>query len=296
MLKKFQKLLHIASLVENIKIDNKITIREEFLNYCAFNSQISGITEQKYCNQEIIISLTTYNKRLHQVYLSIESLMQQSMKANKIVLWLSSDYQNKLLPPVLALQQKRGLEIYYCDDIKSYKKLIPSLKKYPDSVIITVDDDVYYNHNFIENFIFSYLKSPNYIYFNRGFTIQLKNNIFAPYIKWKNITHQEVSPLNFATGVGGILYPPRCFNDEVFNEKIFMDICQYADDVWFKAMSLYNGIQSKKSVSVSPVGDDFLINKSVQDIGLSKINNEKNMNDLQIKKVFDNYNLYSLLK
>jgi hypothetical protein len=43
-------------------------------------------------------------------------------------------------------------------------------------------------------------------------------------------------------------------------------------------------------------GDDFLANNEVQDIALAKINVEKFMNDVQIKAVFDKYNLYKYLK
>jgi len=297
MLKKIHKFLHLASLIEEVKTANQTAIREEILNDCALNSQAPGITDRKYGNQEIIVSLTTYDKRLHQVYLTIESLMQQSLKANKIVLWLSKHYRHQALPPVLQQQQNRGLEIDFCEDIRSYKKLIPSLKKYPDAAIITVDDDVYYHPNMIENLVFSYLKDPPFIYFNRGFTIRLNNRSLRQYIQWTSITHQAVSPLNFPTGVGGVLYPPGCFNEEVFNEAVFLDICPLADDVWFKAMSLYNGMQSKKAMTLSSVGDEFLVNKSVQNIGLKLQNNgRKNLNDVQLKAVFDKYNLYPLLK
>ena len=296
MLKKLHKLIHLAGLIEEVKTANQTAIREEVLNDCALNSQAPGITDRKYGNQEIIVSLTTHGKRLSQVYLSIESLMQQTAKANKIVLWLSDQYQSQILPPVLQQQQNRGLEIAFCKDIRSYTKLIPSLKKYPDAAIITVDDDVYYHPNMIENLVFSYLKDPQFIYFNRGFTIRLNNRSLGPYIKWPSITHQAVSPLNFPTGVGGVLYSPGCFNEEVFNEAVFLDICPLADDVWFKAMALYNGMQSKKAITLSPVGDEFLINKSVQDIRLDLQNNGKqNLNDVQLKAVFDQYDLYPLL-
>jgi len=296
MLKKFHKLLHLAGRIEEVKTANQAAIRKEILNCYALNSHEQGVTDRKYGNQEIIISLTTHGKRLSQVYLAIESLMQQTTKANKIVLWLSDQYSPQTIPPVLQQQQQRGLEINFCKDIRSYTKLIPSLKKYPDATIITADDDVYYHPNMIENLVFAYLNEPQFIHFNRGFTIRSNNHSLGPYLKWTSITHQEVSPLNFPTGVGGVLYPPGSFHEEVFNEEVFLSICPLADDVWFKAMTLYNGVQSKKAVTLSPVGDEFLINKSVQDIGLTLQNNDWKQNDVQIKAVFDKYDLYPLLK
>lgn len=41
-----------------------------------------------------------------------------------------------------------------------------------------------------------------------------------------------------ALGYGGVLYPPGAFDEEVFNEKVFMRLCPYADDIWFFAMAL----------------------------------------------------------
>ncbi|MDR0799506.1 MAG: hypothetical protein LBN18_07100 [Dysgonamonadaceae bacterium] len=296
MLNKLHRIIHLADIVEDVKIQNKISIREEVLNYYALNSKEQGITGEKYCDREILVSLTTYGKRIHQVYLTIESLMQQSMKPNRILLWIDSRYQNQPLPQLLQQQTKRGLEIAFCKDIGSYTKLIPALKQYPNDIIITVDDDVYYNTTMIENLVSAYLQDPHSIYFNRGFEILLKkDNQLRSYNQWPSITSPESSPLNFPTGVGGVLYPPRCFPEEVFNESVFTTICPLADDVWFKAMTLYNGIPSKKVVTVSITGDEFLVNRSTQDIGLKLQNNGQKQNDKQLKAVFEKYNLFPLL-
>jgi len=85
----------------------QIKIREEMLNYLALHCKDSGVTTEKYCDSNIIVSLTTYGKRLQQVYLTIESLMQQSMKPNKIVLWLDYSFQDKRLPQLLKQQHNR---------------------------------------------------------------------------------------------------------------------------------------------------------------------------------------------
>jgi hypothetical protein len=105
----------------------------------------------------------------------------------------------------------------------------------------------------------------------------------------------DPSPLNFPTGVGGVLYPPHCFPSEVFNKDVYFEICKYADDIWFKAMSLMNGFISQKVYTHNKNGNDFLINDNMQDITLAKQNNDKSMNDIQLKAVFDKYDLYHYL-
>ena len=273
-------------------------IRAEHLNNCALNSVDSGVSDNKYCNNEFIVSLTTYDRRLYEVYLAIESIMQQTMKPNKIVLWLSDDLKNVNLPSLLRNQQKRGLEIRFCKDIRSYKKLIPSLKTYPDAAIITIDDDVLYNFDLIESFIRSHMENPGVVYSAKMHRIKLlKNGNLEKYKKWKEKYESfDLSPLNFPTGIGGILYPPNCFNSEIFNEDVYMNICKFNDDIWFKAMSLYNGTMSGKIFTHSKSGEDHLSNDKAQVISLSHINIDKNMNDVQLKAVFDKYDLYGKLR
>jgi len=273
--------------------------RAEYLNNCVLNSNEQGIDNSHYCDMEIVVSLTTYGKRLYDVYLAIESIMRQTLKPNKIVLWLGDEVNDTDIPITLKKQQKRGLEIRYCKDIMSYTKLIPSLKTFPDSAIITIDDDNLYNFDLIENLITSYKKNPNLIHSARIHRMKLiGKNKLEKYEKWDmSYEHFDVSPLNFPTGAGGVLYPPGCFNKEIFNQDVFMNICKYNDDVWFKAMALLNGAMSRKIYTHDKSGNDFLLNKNdnIQDTGLFKININKGMNDIQIKAVFDKYNLYKLL-
>lgn len=258
-----------------------------------------GTSSEKYADHEIIVSLTTYGKRIHDVAFTIESIMQQSMKANRIVLWLDYSFEGKQLPRYLQYQQKRGLEIAYCKDLRSYKKLIPALHRYPDAAIITVDDDVLYEPDLLEHLIVPYLENPHYIFCHRFHKISFdEKGQVLPYIQWQLHCKDEMpSHLNFATGVGGILYPPHSLDKEVTNEDVFMDKCKYADDIWFKAMAIKKGTLVKKVFSRTELSEDYLINAAVQDISLCQINTKGDMmNDKQFKAVFTKYNLYDKLQ
>ena len=268
--------------------------RKEHLMSCALNCKEPGISDTKYCDNEIIVSLTTFGNRLYEVYLAIESIMQQTFKPNRIVLWLADDLKSVKLPVYLLNQIKRGLEIRFCKDLKSYKKLIPALTSFPSASIITIDDDSLYFYDLIENIINEHIKYPNYILCGRMHLMKLKKNKPDKYSKWiEGCNSYEISTLNFPTGVGGVLYPPNCFTNEVSNEDVFMDICKYADDIWFKAMSLLNDIPIKKIFTHTKIGKDYFPN--VQDSRLIEINIGQGMNDIQLKAVFDKYNLYQKL-
>ena len=281
-------------LVHQIRFNQKKYLLEQNI----LHNQESGITDEKYCAHDIIVSLTTYSKRIYDVHLTIESIMEQTMKANRIILWLDYSFEKQALPKALQLLQKRGLEIKYCKDIRSYKKLIPALKKYPDDAIITIDDDVLYEFDLLEKLIMAYQEDPSYIYCNRHhLMLPDGKGKLLPYMQWKwNYTDQNASIWNFPTGVGGVLYPPHSLDEEVLNESVFLDICKYADDVWFKAMAMKKGTLSKKVYTHDFESKDFLVIENVQDIALARINTQANcLNDKQITDVFNKYNLWENL-
>ena len=119
-------------------------------------------------------------------------------------------------------------------------------------------------------------------------------------MKWDDCANtSDASPLNFLTGVGGVLYPPGSLHPEVTNEEVFLDICRYADDVWFYAMALMQGTMIRKCPTHSPKGEDFLTNEVVQDTSLKWINTSNRgrcANDLQLRAVFDRYGLWDRLR
>lgn len=259
-------------------------------------SNRQGITAEAYTDHQVIVSLTSFGKRVRDVALTIASLMRQTMPANRIILWLEDALSDSPLPEALVKLQQRGLEIRFCKDIRSYKKIIPALHAFPDAAIITVDDDVIYDYEMLEGLIKAHQLSPDTIFCHRMHRMVLtSNHTVAPYHQWQKDVHDLLaSPLNFPVGIGGVLYPPHSLDEEVLNETVFTDICPYADDIWLKAMALRKGTVSRKATELP---DTSLLNGAVQDVGLSKINTHgKNLNDTQLKAVFEKYNLYNIIK
>ncbi|MDR1592752.1 MAG: hypothetical protein LBS16_07755 [Prevotellaceae bacterium] len=254
-----------------------------------------GVSDYTPNETNIIVSLTTYQKRIFDVCLVIESLMEQTLKPNKIVLWLSKDeFNDDNIPLVLKKQRERGLEIGYCQDVRSYTKLIPALQKYPNDLIITVDDDGIYPYDLVENLYNSYKLDKNCVHFCRGYRMQFnRKGCLRTYKKWPtNPPECERSFLAFPLGSGGVLYPPHCFHTDILREELFLQLSPTADDVWFKAMTLLNDVPCKKiAYDVRLVG---LFNN--QDIALETQNVHNRKNDVQIKQVFDYYSLWDKLR
>ncbi|MBQ5610484.1 MAG: hypothetical protein IIU83_02705 [Fibrobacteraceae bacterium] len=281
-----------AQLRQNLFDQKSLQLAEQ-----ALHSAERGFSSEKLCEEEIIVSLTSYGKRIYDVYLAIESIMQGSIKPNRIILWLSEEeFKNKELPLTLKNQTKRGLEIRFCKDIKSYKKLIFALNEFPNACIITIDDDLIYNFDLVENLIASHKINPNCIWANRIHEMTYNNNgSLKSYLQWNMCSQTNAQALknNFFTGCGGTLFPPNSLHTETLNDDVFMNICPTADDVWFNAMARLKGTEIRKSFTHSLNGEDFVVNERLQSDGLCATNNnsENCRNDEQIKAVFEKYRI-----
>ncbi|MBO5038440.1 MAG: glycosyltransferase [Alphaproteobacteria bacterium] len=193
----------------------------------------------------VIISLTSFPARIDTVNQTIETLLNQTTKADKVILWLSQEeFPDKEagLPTQLLNLKENGLTIgWHQRNLRSFEKLIPALRQYPDAIIVTADDDILYPKNWLELLLKSYYTDPTAIHCHRVHKVGRKNSNIAPYNSWKkNIRTPSLSYANFATTGGGVLYPPHCLYKDVLKEEIFMKLCPRADDIWFWAMAVLN--------------------------------------------------------
>jgi len=263
------------------------------LQNSALTSQAEGISGVTHDQKNIIISLTSYGLRINDVYLVIESIFRQSLKADRIILWLSeTEFSRENLPEMLLKAEKRGLKIDFCKDIKSYKKLIPTLKNHPEDLIITIDDDILYPINFIEKLVNEYRKSPNVIHCYRGRKIVFnKDNKLESYSKWKFCRDDfSPSPRILPTGAGGVLYFPGCFHKDILKEDLFLSLAPQADDLWFKVMSLLKGIESKVIEQQREIcGKTMTIEASQENNLWSQNSDEKSGNNIQMSNLINYY-------
>jgi hypothetical protein len=237
-------------------------------------------------NPHIVISMTTHGRRIDTCApLTIASLLQQSVRPDKLILWLAyNDKPSKALKILTRL----GLEIRYCEDLRSYKKIIPSLRKYPDSVIITVDDDVTYPKDWLQKTLDAHQKKPRTILAHRARVVTLNQTMQAPITYWewpemeKNIKN---SHLIFPNGIGGVLYPPNCFDDRVLDEELFKKIAPTGDDIWLWAMSELKGVRRE----VIDGGYYNITDYGLDTVGLwNTINNDElNGNDTQFTNMLN---------
>lgn len=274
----------------------KTIVATSMFHQLALTCKDSGVQANAH---EIVVSLTSFGHRVNDVYLTIESIFQQMQKASKIILWLAIDEfpnKEKDLPRSLIKQMERGLSVRFCDeDLGPYKKFFYTLKEYSNSLILTVDDDVLYPSDMIDQLYRAYQSMPNVIHCQRAqrITLDTRGNLI-PYKKWKKGYMVDEPSLDvFPTGVGGVLYFPGCFAEEILDKETFMKMSPGADDVWLKAMSLKKGVFCKPITDIRPWGERYLVVEGSQLVALKRKNKAIGQgNDSKLKAVFDAFNLY----
>lgn len=247
---------------------------------------------------QITISLTSFPQRMKDIHFCLYSLLNQSFKPDKIILWLSQeefpDKEQDIPQTVLSLKEK-GLEIKWCkNNLKSYKKLIPTLNEFNDCIIVTADDDIFYPPNWLETLYCSYVKNPEYIHCHRAHKILFDiNDNILPYNMWEHETDNKNASFNtFFTGAGGVLYPPDSLYKDLLNEELFTQLAPSADDIWFWAMAVLNNTKIKvvenniKCLTyINPERELGLTNE----YNLHSQNCDEGMNDKQLANVFKHY-------
>jgi len=284
------------------KIKHEIFSLEGFYGFLSHLPGVRGGRPNRE-EKEIVVSLTSVPWRLPKLHTVLMSLLWQSVRPDRIVLWLS-EYNQKGerildrndLPGNLLRMREKGIDIEFVDDIRSYRKLVPALEKYPDAVIITVDDDTLYPRNWLERLLANHREYPDAVVCYRGTRMLVEDEGFKPYIEWPEYTEKNhPSFLLFAQGCEGILYPPGALHPEVLNREVFMEISPTADDVWFKAMAVYNNVPH---VKITEYHQDFprLMGSQAEGQSLHHVNNTLGHNDQQVAAVFARYGLVSRLK
>ena len=248
-----------------------------------------GVTQEKR-ETPVIVSLTSVEERFRNLPKTLYSLIMQSRKPDRIILWLSDKNKSVSdLPYEITRFIKYGVEIRFVKDIGPYTKAIYAFKEYPDSIIITADDDIYYRKNWLDRLYMSYAAHPENIHAHRVHLVKYSNGSIAPYESWNKHIKKEGASFNyFLTGAGGVLYPPNCFTGEVFREDVFISCAPYADDIWFWSMAIANNRK------IRLIKDHYknLICTNILSMILGKTlysNNRKGKNDEQLQSVLKYY-------
>ncbi|MDE4078785.1 glycosyltransferase family 2 protein [Methanosphaera sp. Vir-13MRS] len=281
--------IKVNPTVNNIKSINRLKLDDEISNFkeVGVNNNIEG-------REEIIVSLTSFPERMHDIKYCIYSLLTQSFKPDKVILWLAYDeFPNKEedIPQSVLNLKENGLTIKWCENYRSYKKLIPTLKEYPNSCIVTADDDLYYPKDWLQNLYEDHINYPNNIISTRCREVQLDDyNNFKKYNQWKVATAgTDSSFLNFPTNGAGTLFPPHSLNEKVTDDKLFRKLCPNTDDIWFWTMAVLNKTKIKKCKKLIPYCTYINPYREIYSENILWRENSKGRNDTELNNVLKEF-------
>lgn len=240
-------------------------------------------------DKKLIVSLTSYPKRIGTVALALESIYAQTRPADEVVLWLAREQFPGLeadLPENLTVLMGQGkLTVRWCDDLKSHKKYFYALQEYTEDLVVTIDDDLIYGEHMLEDLYSCYLRHPNSVSTVRAHLMVFDSqNHLMPYQDWiqeTDVCLDKPSMQLCATGGAGTLYPPGIFKGELFDKQAVFDTCLYADDLWLKAMALLSDV----GVVVAQEFLDLRYVPGSQEEALYLQNVDENQNDVQWAKI-----------
>lgn len=271
------------------------SINKRLLDVEIKNFNEMGVTTYKR-DKKLIVSLTSFPERLYDIHYCIFSIFNQSIKPDEVVLWLASNqFPNgeKDIPQNVLNLKKFGLKINWCEDLKSYKKLIPSLSEYPNDLIVTADDDLFYPENWLELLYDEHKKNPKYIICQRSRNVSLDaEGSFESYNEWElNVGETEPSFTNLSTNGAGSLFPPNSLHSDVCNNELFEKLCPTADDIWVWAMAILNKTKIKcvKNNMVQLTYINLARELNIINEKTLYSSNFEGGNDLQLKQIIDYY-------
>lgn len=109
--------------------------------------------------ERIIVSLTTWSKRIGNLPTVLDTILAQTQRPDLIVVNLAYD---EIIPDAIQTYfNTNNIEVFRVADTKVYKKIIPTLKRYPSDVVINIDDDWLYPTGMIADFMKVHTEHPN---------------------------------------------------------------------------------------------------------------------------------------
>ena len=237
----------------------------------------------------VTVTLTSYPPRIAGVAAALDTIYSQTIPPSEVLLWLAADQfpqREADLPDALrTLISESRLTVRWCDDLKPHKKYFYAFQEIRNGVIVTVDDDLFYGPQLIENLLLSYVLNPQAVHASRTHLMAVtEDGRLLPYRYWIKETDSLFAVPSmqlFATSGAGTLYPAGVFNPALFDKDVIRQLCLCQDDLWLKAMELVEGVP----VVTAERSRQWTVVPDSQAEGLYHSNVEQGENDLAQEKI-----------
>lgn len=248
-------------------------------------------------NRRIIVSMTSYPKRVDTVTAALWTLLRQTVTPDRLLLWLPAaefEEEGKELPEELVALEKAVsyFEIKWTEEsLRPHNKYYWALQEFPDDIVITVDDDLLHPTTLIQNLLDLHYQFPRAVIASRTHLVTLDSQSgIAPYAQWEFEQHRYLRQPRYdvlATNGAGTLFPPRLLPEDLFDPAAIRETTLFADDLWLMAWEyLYD-------IPIVATGQSGLTYaEGTQEDGLLHRNLAQNENDSTLAKLYEKYPLF----
>lgn len=191
---------------------------------------------------QVDVSLTSFGPRIQaSVWKTIETIGRGVVRPRRVILWLDEAAR----PAALQRLEKRGLEIRSCPNYGPHKKYFPYVESESlDVPLVTADDDVFYPRHWLATLLS--IRQPRVVVCHRA-----RIRIDGPYSSWPMCETTQASDRVFATGFGGVLYPPEVLMALRDRGAAFLDVCPLSDDFWLHFAAASSGCAVRQVTSTA---------------------------------------------
>ncbi len=233
----------------------------------------------------VVVTLTSHSDRIGRAFASVESIGRGSVRPRRLILFLGRRYEGMPLPRTLVRLATRGLEVIYADEVGPHTKYYPYLEREQDfrDPLVTADDDKMYSRDWLARLTEAYRSHPAVINCWRARKIQVDAGGLRPYAEWRLCTCTAPSTSHFATGVGGVIYPPGFLRRLKQAGLAFRDCCLKADDLWLHVNALRAGFPVRQ---IQRQAREFPGVPRSSRSALQRTNVDRNGNDLQAANTY----------
>ncbi len=242
---------------------------------------------------QVDVTLTSHSDRIRRAFASIESIGRGEQRPRRLMLFLGKKYAQQPLPATLQRLVQRGLEVHYVDDVGPHTKYYPYLlqKNSFDAPLVTADDDKMYDRGWLAGLIDAHRAAPDMVNCWRARDVRIDANGLRPYDEWPLCRDTEPSITRFATGVGGVIYPPALLQHLKEAGDVFNGCCPKADDLWLHVMAIRNGYPIRQ---IDRHAREFPGVPRSSETALQRTNIDGKRNDVQAAQTYSRSDLASL--
>lgn len=237
-----------------------------------------------------IVSLTTTPIRIQKIWPTLNSILLQSVKPEKIYLWIPKKYKrfpNKTIHtlPAFILNNPLIHAEFIDTDYGPGTKLLPCLKTAAlhDKKIIVIDDDRIYPRHLIKLFL-------HYEQLNPSSAIGISGRIVSKDAMYNPIyclNKTEITLVDILLGYNAYLIKPIFFSTDVFNYPVNLASAFFEDDVWISGNLQKRGIR-RLIIKSKPSEQNILLdNKKTS--GLHSIENADYKNFYSVFNYFNQF-------